>query len=37
MGLFSDTPNEADALSHCLVRASPEIKLDMRVDYIAFM
>ena len=27
----------ADALSHCLARASPEIKLDMRVDYIAFM
>ena len=27
----------ADALSHCLVRASPEIKLDMRVDYITFM
>ena len=27
----------ADALSHCLARASQEIKLDMRVDYIAFM
>ena len=27
----------ADALSHCPVRASQEIKLDMRVDYIAFM
>ena len=26
----------ADALSHCLARASQEIKLDMRVDYIAF-
>ena len=26
----------ADALSHCPARASPEIKLDMRVDYIAF-
>ena len=26
----------ADALSRCLVRASQEIKLDMRVDYIAF-
>ena len=26
-----------DALSCCLVRASQEIKLDMRVDYIAFM
>ena len=26
----------ADALSCCLVRASQEIKLDMRVDYIAF-
>ena len=26
----------ADALSHCPVRASQEIKLDMRVDYIAF-
>ena len=26
----------ANALSHCLVRASQEIKLDMRVDYIAF-
>ena len=25
-----------DALSHCLARASQEIKLDMRVDYIAF-
>ena len=31
-------PNQlADALSHCLVRSSQEIKLDMRVDYIAFM
>ena len=27
----------ADALSCCPVRASQEIKLDMRVDYIAFM
>ena len=27
----------ANALSHCPVRASQEIKLDMRVDYIAFM
>ena len=27
----------ADALSHCLARASQEIKLDMRVNYIAFM
>ena len=27
----------ADALSHCAMRASQEIKLDMRVDYIAFM
>ena len=27
----------ADAISHCPVRASQEIKLDMRVDYIAFM
>ena len=26
----------ADALSRCLARASPEIKLDLRVDYIAF-
>ena len=26
----------ADALSHCLARASQEIKLDMRVDNIAF-
>ena len=26
----------ADALSHCPARASPEIKLDMRVNYIAF-
>ena len=26
----------ADALSHCLAKASQEIKLDMRVDYIAF-
>ena len=26
----------ANALSHCLARASQEIKLDMRVDYIAF-
>ena len=26
----------ADALSHCPARASPEIKLNMRVDYIAF-
>ena len=26
----------ADALSRCLSRASGEIKLDMRVDYIAF-
>ena len=26
----------ADTLSHCPARASPEIKLDMRVDYIAF-
>ena len=26
----------ADALSHCLVRVSQEIKLDMQVDYIAF-
>ena len=26
----------ADALSHCLARVSQEIKLDMRVDYIAF-
>ena len=26
----------ADALSHCPVRASQEIKLDMQVDYIAF-
>ena len=25
-----------DTLSHCLSRASPEIKLDVRVDYIAF-
>ena len=27
----------ADALSCCPARASQEIKLDMRVDYIAFM
>ena len=27
----------ANALSYCLARASQEIKLDMRVDYIAFM
>ena len=27
----------ADALSRCQARASQEIKLDMRVDYIAFM
>ena len=27
----------ANALSRCPARASPEIKLDMRVDYIAFM
>ena len=27
----------ADALSCCPVRATQEIKLDMRVDYIAFM
>ena len=27
----------ANALSHCLARASQEIKLDIRVDYIAFM
>ena len=27
----------ADVLSHCLARASQEIKLDMPVDYIAFM
>ena len=27
----------ADALSRCPVRPSQEIKLDMRVDYIAFM
>ena len=27
----------ADALSHCPARASQEIKLDMQVDYIAFM
>ena len=27
----------ADALSRCPVRASQEIKLDMRLDYIAFM
>ena len=27
----------ADALSHCPAKASQEIKLDMRVDYIAFM
>ena len=27
----------ADALSRCPARASQEIKLDMRVDYIAFM
>ena len=27
----------ADALSHCLARASQEIKLHKRVDYIAFM
>ena len=27
----------ADALSHYPARASPEIKLDMQVDYIAFM
>ena len=27
----------ANALSHCPARASQEIKLDMRVDYIAFM
>ena len=26
----------ADALSHCPARASPEIKLHMRVDYISF-
>ena len=26
----------ADTLSRCPVRASQEIKLDMRVDYIAF-
>ena len=26
----------ADALSHCPARASPEIKLDMQVDYITF-
>ena len=26
----------ADALSHCPARASQEIKLDMRVDYITF-
>ena len=26
----------ADALSRCPARASPEIKLNMRVDYIAF-
>ena len=26
----------ADTLSHCLARASQEIKLEMRVDYIAF-
>ena len=26
----------ADALSRCLARASQEIKMDMRVDYIAF-
>ena len=26
----------ADALSRCPARASQEIKLDMRVDYIAF-
>ena len=26
----------ADALSRCPARASPEIKLDMRVDYITF-
>ena len=25
-----------DALSHCLARASPEIKLNIRVDYVAF-
>ena len=25
-----------DALSHCPARASPEIKLNMRVDYVAF-
>ena len=28
--------NWADALSRCPVRASQEIKLDMRIDYIAF-
>ena len=27
----------ADALSHCPTKASQEIKLDIRVDYIAFM
>ena len=27
----------ADALNRCPARASQEIKLDMRVDYIAFM
>ena len=26
----------ADTLSHCPARASLEIKLDMRIDYIAF-
>ena len=26
-----------DTLSHCLARASPEIKLDVRVDYITFI
>ena len=26
----------ANVLSHCPVRTSPEIKLDMRVNYIAF-
>ena len=25
-----------DALSHCLARASPEIKLDMWIGYITF-
>ena len=27
----------ADALSHCPARASQEIKMDMRVDYITFV